>query len=74
MEGIKHNFAFIADQHDSSVINQQPLPGSQISQITLPVYTPGFNHIMPMTGLDFLIGVPEVVIHQTVEDCKLLKN
>lgn len=64
----------LSEQHESLVISQQPLPGNQSSRVSVPVYTPGWSsiptspYIMPMTGLDFLIGVPEVVIQQTVED------
>lgn len=63
------------EQYESLVINQQPQPSTQNTRASMPVYTAEwssvpYGHIIPMTGLDFLIGVPEVVIQQTIEDCK----
>lgn len=70
---------YFSEQQESLVVSQQPLPETQNSRASVPVYTSGwtsvpYGHIIPMTGLDFLIGVPEVVIQQTIEDCEFSFN
>lgn len=63
-------------ENEPVVVTQQPRPASQPTQRrNLPVYTVGWDSIpspqfLPMTGLDFLMGVSELVLQQTVENCR----